>query len=88
LWTPRSGDWSIVFMNADVGAGVAVHGDAGAKLPILPWVALGLLLTAGAAGVISGLVLVRTIRKGDETPPQPDESQGSTIAHDPVGAFK
>ena len=65
-WTPRSGHWSVVFMNADAGAGVAVHGDASAKLPILPWVAGGLLLAAGALGLISGWVLVRAIRRKSE----------------------
>jgi hypothetical protein len=77
LWPPRSGDWSIVFMNADAAAGVAVHGDASAELPILPWVAVGLLVAAGIAGVIGGWVLVRGIRgQNRPAPSEPDESQG------------
>jgi hypothetical protein len=63
LWTPRAGDWSIVFMNADASAHVDVRGDASAKLPILPWLAGSLLLAAGATGVIGGWVLVRAIRR-------------------------
>lgn len=66
LWTPRSGDWSIAFLNADAGAGVAVHGDAGAELPILPWVAVGLLVAGAASGFIGGRVLVRAIRGGGQ----------------------
>jgi hypothetical protein len=74
LWSPRSGHWSIVLMNADAGAGVAVHGDASAKLPILPWVAVGLLVAAGVSGVIGGWLLVRAIRrKENATLPSPQE---------------
>jgi hypothetical protein len=65
LWTPRSGDWSIVFMNADASANVDVRGDAGAKLPILPWVAGGLLIIGGAIGVIGAWVLVHSIRRAN-----------------------
>jgi hypothetical protein len=64
-WDSRAGDWSIVMMNADAGAGVAVHGDASAELPILPWVALGLLVAAGASGLVGGWLLVRGIRSRD-----------------------
>ena len=79
LWTPRSGDWSIVLMNADADAGVAVHGDASAELPILPWVAVGLLVAAGTSGVIGGWLLVRGIRRPNPpAPSEPDESQGRT----------
>lgn len=53
-WTPRSGDWRIVMMNAGATAGVDVRGDLGAKLPRLPWAAGALLITglvlAGSAG--------------------------------------
>jgi hypothetical protein len=61
-WTPRGGDWSVVFMNADAGANVDVRGDAGAKLPILPWLAGGLLAVAVASGVTGGWLVVGGIR--------------------------
>jgi hypothetical protein len=86
VWTPRSGDWSIVFMNADAGAGVAVHGDGSAEFPILPWVAVGLLLAGGALGVVGGWVLVRATRRVNERTPEPDASQPSTAARDLVPA--
>lgn len=63
LWTPRSGDWSIVFMNADGGANVDVRGDASAELPILPWLAGGLLVVGVAAGLTGVWVLVRGSRR-------------------------
>ncbi len=63
-WAPRSGDWSIVFMNADAMASVDVRGDAGAELPALPWLAGGLLIIGGSAGLIGAWVLARAIRHG------------------------
>lgn len=68
LWTPRSGDWSIVFMNADATANVDVRGDASAKLPILPWLAGGFLIIGGAVGLIGAWVLVRAIRRPNRSP--------------------
>ena len=61
-WTPRDGDWSIVLMNADASAGVGVRGDVGAKFPLLPWVAIGFLVTGGVVGVIGGWLVVRAVR--------------------------
>ena len=62
-WNSRGGNWSIVFMNANAGANVAVHGDASAKLPILPWVAGVLLFLAVALGLAAAWVFVRIIRQ-------------------------
>jgi hypothetical protein len=81
LWTPRSGDWSIVFMNGDAAAGVAVHGDASAELPILPWVAVGLLVAAAASGVVGGWLLVRGIRRQNHpATSEPDDPQDAPAA--------
>lgn len=65
-WAPRSGDWSIVFMNADARASVDIRGDASAELPALPWLAGGLLIIGGSAGLIGAVVLVRAIRRGHD----------------------
>jgi hypothetical protein len=62
-WDSRAGDWSIVFMNADARARVAVEGDTSAKLPILPWVAVGLLVAAVASGVTGGWLLWPAFRR-------------------------
>ena len=69
-WTPRAGDWSVVFMNADAAAHVDVRGDASAELPALPWVAVGLLVIGGTAGLIGARVIVRANRRADR-PAQP-----------------
>jgi hypothetical protein len=42
-WTPSSGDWTILVMNADGSAGISVRADAGANVPALTWVAIGVL---------------------------------------------
>jgi hypothetical protein len=87
VWTPRSGDWSIVFMNADASAPVELRGDVSAELPLLPWLAGGLLVAAGICGFIGGWLLVRANRRTDAPPPpKPDESHGSTAERVPVGA--
>jgi hypothetical protein len=75
LWTPRAGDWSIVFMNADGSANVDVRGDASAELPVLPWLAGGCLIIAGALGLIGAWVLVRAIRRA--APPSQSETDTS-----------
>ena len=43
-WAPSSGDWTIMVMNAEGTPGVSVRADAGATVPALTWVAIGLLV--------------------------------------------
>jgi hypothetical protein len=57
VWTPEEGDWTVVAMNADGSPGVAVDVEAGAELPVLPWVA-GFLLVGGAFVLVTGGFLV------------------------------
>ena len=70
-WDSRAGDWSIVFMNANAGAGVGVDGTASAELPILPWVAGGLLVIGAALGFVGGLLLVKGSRARREPTTSP-----------------
>ena len=56
-WKPAGGDWVVVIMNADAGAGVSVTADAGATFPPLGWIAGGLLAGGGVLLVV-GLLLV------------------------------
>jgi hypothetical protein len=62
-WTPRSGDWSVVVMNADGRADVSVTGDIGATVPALPWIATGLFIFAGVTLVAALLLLIIPIRR-------------------------
>jgi hypothetical protein len=56
-WPVRAGDWTIVAMNADGSRGLGIRADVGATVPILQWVATGLLIGAGILLVI-GVLLV------------------------------
>lgn len=63
VWEPTDGSWSVVVMNADGRAGIAVGADLGAKVPALPWIALGFLV-AGAIFMAGGaLLMVGAIRR-------------------------
>lgn len=57
IWPARDGNWMLVVMNADASAGVAVSAEAGATVPALTGVAIGLL----AGGVILLAVAVALI---------------------------
>jgi hypothetical protein len=76
-WTPRDGDWSVVFMNADAGANVDVRGDASAELPALPWIAGGLLVLGAVSGLIGSWVLLRGRRRGS----RPTRPSGGVSSH-------
>jgi len=69
-WHPSTGDWSVVVMRLDRGAGVAAEVRAAATVPAAPWIAAG-LLTAGAVLFASGgaLVGVAARRAGREARP-------------------
>jgi hypothetical protein len=56
-WTPRSGEWTVVVMNADVSQGVTVRGDVGAEMPALPWIYGGLLAVGGVL-LLAAVVLL------------------------------
>jgi hypothetical protein len=55
-WAPRSGDWMVVAMNADVSRPVAMTVNVAATLPALPWIAAGLLI--GGIIVLAGGILL------------------------------
>ena len=56
-WEPTHGSWTVVVMNANASPGVRVVADAGATVPDLGWMALGLLV-GGALLLIVGLALI------------------------------
>ena len=66
-WTRRAGDWSVVIMNADGAANVDIRGDAGATLPILPWLAGGFLIAGAVTGLIAAALLVHATRPGQHS---------------------
>ena len=56
-WRPTGGTWVIVVMNADGRPGVSVTADAGATVPDLRWIAVG-LIGVGAVLLASAIVLI------------------------------
>jgi hypothetical protein len=57
VWDPADGSWTVVVMNADGRPGIDVGADLGAKVPALPWIALG-FLAAGAIFLAGGAFLI------------------------------
>jgi hypothetical protein len=84
-WKPHSGDWSIVLMNTDARAGVAISGDLGAKMPLLPWVALGLFVVGAGLAVLAAWLFVRAFRR-DSQPllPRTDARTAATTVNVPI----
>ena len=62
-WRPESGDWTLVVMRPNGGAGVSVTADVGANVPDLAWFAVGFcvvgLLLLGAAIVLIAVPVAR-----------------------------
>ncbi|MGY1782563.1 DUF4389 domain-containing protein [Geodermatophilus sp. SYSU D01036] len=56
-WRPDEGDWTVVLMRADGGAGIEADVRVGATLPGLTWVSVS-LLAVGALLLAGGVLLV------------------------------
>ena len=56
-WPVRSGDWTVVAMNANGSRPVSVRVDAAATVPVLPWAAAGLLI-GGVLFLAGGVALI------------------------------
>jgi hypothetical protein len=56
-WDPANGSWTVVVMNADGRAEVAVKADLGATYPALSEIAIGVLI-AGALFLVGGVLLI------------------------------
>ena len=50
-WPVRRGDWTVVVMNADASPGVSVALSAGARVPFVHDLGVGLLVGGGVAGL-------------------------------------
>jgi hypothetical protein len=57
VWKPADGSWTVVVMNADGRPGVDIGADLGARMPVLPWITLGLLV-AGVVFMAGGVLLI------------------------------
>jgi hypothetical protein len=75
VWTPRDGDWSVVFMNADGSGPVAVDGELSAELPSVKWLEAALLVSAAVFALLGCGLLVRVRRRS--------KSSSTTQTRDP-----
>jgi hypothetical protein len=63
VWDPADGSWTVVVMNADGRPGIDVGADLGARVPALPWIALGFLGVAAMLMAGGTLLIVGAIRR-------------------------
>jgi hypothetical protein len=80
-WDPEDGDWTIVVMNTDGTAPVRARVSAGAEVPILDTVVIGLLVAGVVLLALAVLVLVLAIRR--RSPPAPPTTTTPTTAAGP-----
>jgi hypothetical protein len=67
-WRPRAGDWTVVVMRADGGAGVTADVRAGATLPGLDWIAASILGVGVVLLVIGGLLVALAVHSAAQPP--------------------
>jgi hypothetical protein len=71
-WSPATGNWTVVVMNADGSAGVNADLRAGATVPALTGIAWGLLVGGLVVLLVAVLVIVLAVRRrspGRQLPP-------------------
>jgi hypothetical protein len=62
-WKPESGRWRIVLMNADGSAGVLAQVSAGATVPHLLSIAVGILVTGAFVLLVGAGIVVAAVRR-------------------------
>ncbi|MFG1643553.1 DUF4389 domain-containing protein [Amycolatopsis sp. NPDC049252] len=78
-WPANDGQWTAVVMNADGSRGISVRAEAGATVPALGWVALGLLI-AGAVFLAGGALLIGFgAHRASRRPEAPRTPEPSTV---------
>jgi len=58
-WKVRSGEWSLVAMNADGSPGVSVQVAVGAKFPWVLWAAIGLVVLGALLAALAARMIYR-----------------------------
>ncbi|MFF0341430.1 hypothetical protein [Kribbella sp. NPDC004875] len=74
-WPFEEGDWTLVVMPANGSRGVNVRADAGATAPVLEWVWIVVLVSAGVTFVLGVLLVVLAVVR--QPKPGPSPLQGS-----------
>ena len=68
-WRPQDGDWTVVVMRADGGAGIDVEMRIGATAPRLGWLAGGLLAAGGVLALLGALLVAVGVHRAQHGPP-------------------
>ena len=76
-WTPTDGRWAVAVMNADGSRPVDVDLSAGATLPHLQWLWIGLFVGAALALVAGAVLVVLAVRRARRSEPAPADRPGS-----------
>jgi hypothetical protein len=63
-WDLTNGSWTVVVMNAGGRPGIDVRADLGARVPAMPWIAVGLLLAGAVFAAGGALLIAGAIRRG------------------------
>jgi hypothetical protein len=83
-WKLRSGNWSIVVMNADGSQDVAARLAVGVKVPALLWTGIGLTLFGGALLAATGLMFTARSRSSRRRQPRASAASGSSTVGSPM----
>jgi hypothetical protein len=76
-WSARSGEWSVVMLNADISPGVSADADFAATVPALGWLAAGLLVVGLVILAVGAVLILLAVRARDwGTPPAPPPATG------------
>ena len=68
-WEPQRGKWAVVIMNADAAADISVSAVAGARIPILYSISIGLLIAGFVFAAFAALLLVAATRSSQAQAP-------------------
>lgn len=83
-WKLRSGNWSIVVMNADGSRDVAARLGVGVKVPALLWTGIGLTLFGGALLAAAGLMFAARSRSSRRPQARASAASGSSTVGSPM----
>ena len=78
-WKIKSGEWSIVVMNADGSPGVSADVTAGAKIPWVIWAGIGLSALGSLLLALAARMIYSGSRRGRD-PQTAAMSQAATVA--------
>jgi hypothetical protein len=67
-WRPQNGNWTVVVMRADGGAGIDVRMRVGATAPGLPWLTGGLLATGVVLALVGALLVAVGAHRAQHAP--------------------